>query len=32
MELTWEPLREPGAEEVWEKLLRPIATELAVVC
>jgi DNA-binding PucR family transcriptional regulator len=28
MELTWEPLREPDAEKVWEKLLRPIATEL----
>ncbi len=28
MELTWEPLREPGAEQAWEKLLRPIATEL----
>ncbi|OBI53177.1 CdaR family transcriptional regulator [Mycobacterium sp. E787] len=28
MELTWEPLREPGSEQVWEKLLRPIAAEL----
>ena len=28
MEPTWEPLREPGAEQAWEKLLRPIATEL----
>ena len=28
MDLAWEPLREPGAEKVWEKLLRPIATEL----
>ncbi|WP_156687334.1 PucR family transcriptional regulator [Mycobacterium sp. Marseille-P9652] len=28
MEITWEPLREPGSQEVWEKLLRPIAAEL----
>lgn len=28
MELTWEPLREPDAKTVWEKLLRPMAAEL----
>ncbi|OBH59820.1 CdaR family transcriptional regulator [Mycobacterium sp. E2479] len=28
MELAWEPLREPDALKVWEKLLRPIAAEL----
>ncbi len=28
MELAWEPMREPGAEKVWEELLRPIAAEL----
>ncbi|RUP05092.1 MAG: PucR family transcriptional regulator [Mycobacterium sp.] len=28
MKPTWEPFREPGAERVWETLLRPIASEL----
>ena len=28
MELAWQPLREPDAEEVWENVLRPIAAEL----
>lgn len=28
MELAWEPLREPGAEDVWKTLLRPIAAEM----
>ncbi|WP_205876549.1 PucR family transcriptional regulator [Mycobacterium camsae] len=28
MRPTWEPFREPGAERVWETLLRPLAAEL----
>ena len=28
MEPTWEPLREPGAEQVWKQVLRPIVAEL----
>lgn len=28
MDLTWDPLREPGAERVWKELLRPAATEM----
>lgn len=28
MELTWEPLREPGAQRAWAELLRPVATEM----
>src|SRR5690242_13698704 len=28
MEPTWEPLREPGAEQVWTEVLRPIVAEL----
>lgn len=28
MRPTWEPFREPGAEQVWDTLLRPLATEL----
>lgn len=28
MEPAWEPLRQPGAEQAWDKLLRPVVTEL----